>query len=255
MRRLVRTFILFCALVLLPGMPRAEEPPLTVFAAASTQQAVEAVLSRCPQLISRSCRGVFAASSTLARQIAGGAPADIYISANLKWMRYLADNKYVASDRVSVLASNRLVVVAPKSLEVPAMNNETLLGWLAGDRVAVGDPAHVPAGIYAEQALRALGAWQTLDSLLLRMPNVRAALAVVAHAESNAGIVYATDAAVSRDVKIVYRFDPSLHDSIHYPMAPLAGRDSKAVDLLIELLLSETGKTAFRGAGFEVVAD
>ncbi|WNJ98437.1 molybdate ABC transporter substrate-binding protein [Thalassospiraceae bacterium LMO-JJ14] len=228
---------------------------MTVFAAASTQQAVEAVLSRCPQLISKACRGVFAASSTLARQIAGGAPADIYISANLKWMRYLSDNKYVVSNRVSVLASNRLVVVAPKSLEVPDMDDETLLGWLAGDRVAVGDPVHVPAGIYAEQALQALGAWQTLEGHLLRMPNVRAALAVVAHAEANAGIVYATDAAVSRDVKIVYRFDPSLHEPIRYPMAPLTGRDSKDVNRLIDLFLSETGKAAFRAAGFEVAAD
>jgi molybdate transport system substrate-binding protein len=233
----------------------AEQAPLTVFAAASTQQAVEAVLKTCPAEISRPCRGVFAASSTLARQISGGAPADIYISANLKWMRYLVDNNLVPEARVTVLASNRLVAIAPKTHEIAIANEPELADWLGRDRVAIGDPAHVPAGIYAEQALQALGIWQALQGHMLRMPNVRAALAVVARAEANAGIVYATDAAVSGDVNIVYRFDASLHAPIRYPMAPVGGRESPDTDKLLALFLSDTGKMAFKAAGFEVAAD
>lgn len=255
MRSILYSIITIFVLTTLPGISAADDRPLTVFAAASTQQAVDAVLAKCPEVIARPCRGVFAASSTLARQIASGAPADIYISANLKWMRYLVDNRFIVAERVRVLASNRLVVVAPRTLDVAVPNDAALVAWLGRDRIAVGDPAHVPAGIYAEQALRRLGAWDALQGRLLRMPNVRAALAVVARAEANAGIVYATDAAVSADVKIVYRFSSSLHDPIRYPIAPVQGRKDAAIEKLIALFVSATGKAAFSQVGFEVVAE
>lgn len=255
MRSVLRLITMIILLAALPGVSSGDERPLTVFAAASTQQAVEAVLADCPAVISRRCRGVFAGSSTLARQIAGGAPADIYISANLKWMRYLTDNNFIATERVTVLASNRLAVVAPRALDVSITDNTMLAVWLARDRIAVGDPTHVPAGIYAEQALRNLGVWDALQSRLLRMPNVRAALAVVARAEANAGIVYATDAAVSPDIKVVYTFDPASHDPIRYPIGPVSGREIAGTDKLLALFVSDAGKAAFTRAGFEVAAD
>ncbi len=259
MRRRTITFIFIIIFACAPRLSGADEHPLTVFAAASTQQAVETVLLNCPEKLKRSCRGVFAASSTLARQIASGAPADIYISANLKWMTYLVDNRFVSSDGVRVMASNRLVVVAPTALASSLSNHlpddKSLIDWLARDRIAVGDPAHVPAGIYTEQTLRSLNVWDRLGDRLLRLPNVRAALAVVARAEANAGIVYATDAAVSKDVSIVYRFDGALHDPIRYPIAPVAIRDNVDVGKLMDLFTSAIGKTAFRNAGFEVTKE
>ncbi len=259
MRRFTNTLILITIFACAPRLSGADDHPLTVFAAASTQQAVEAVLLHCPDKLKRPCRGVFAASSTLARQIAGGAPADIYISANLKWMTYLVDNRYVSSDGVRVMASNRLVVVAPSALAGSLSNalpdDRSLIDWMGRDRIAVGDPAHVPAGIYAEQTLRSLNAWDSLGARLLRLPNVRAALAVVARAEANAGIVYATDAAVSRDVSIVYRIDEAFHDPIRYPIAPVAARENADVEKLMDLFTSAIGKTAFRNAGFEVTKE
>lgn len=235
----------------LPVAVLADEP-LTVFAAASTQQAVETVLAECPKKIMAPCRGVYAASSTLARQIAGGAPADIYISANAKWMRYLDENKLVVTDSIQVLAANRLVVVAPLGVSVTIANVQDLIDWLGKDRIAVGDPAHVPAGIYAEQTLRSLNAWASLEAKLLRMPNVRAALAVVARGESGAGIVYATDSLVTKNVRTVYRFENTLHDPIRYPAAIVTGHDTERTRRLMALFNSTVGRDAFKASGFEV---
>lgn len=247
-RILIATIVIFSCL---PGVARSDEP-VTVFAAASTQQAVEAVLSQCQSNLGISCRGVYAASSTLARQIAGGAPADIFISANMKWMRYLEDNKFVVPSSIQVLAANRLVVIAPSTNAVSVDSIQDVLKWLATDRIAVGDPDHVPAGIYAKQTLLSLNAWTPLNGKLLRMPNVRAALAVVARGEANAGIVYSTDAKVSTAVKIVYRFDNKLHDPIRYPIANVTGRDRDAARRLLEMFAASEGRDAFKAAGFEV---
>ncbi len=241
-------------LVLLGGLsgPARSDEPVTVFAAASTQQAVETVLAQCQSKLGLACRGVYAASSTLARQIASGAPADIYISANMKWMRYLDENKYVVRSSIQVLAANRLVVIAPSNSTVSFKMTSDLITWLASDRIAVGDPEHVPAGIYTKQTLVALNAWPVLEAKLLRMPNVRAALAVVARGEAAAGIVYGTDAGVSDGVKIVYRFDNKLHDPIRYPIANVVGRDTDAARRVLEMFTSTLGRDAFKAAGFDV---
>ncbi|MEX0693369.1 MAG: molybdate ABC transporter substrate-binding protein, partial [Rhodospirillales bacterium] len=232
----------------LPAAALAGEP-LTIFAAASTQQAVEAVIAECPKKIKVSCRGVYAASSTLARQIAGGAPADIYLSANMKWMRYLDENKHVVSSSIQVLAANRLVVIAPSKSTVSIKTADDLISWLTNDRIAVGDPAHVPAGIYAEQTLRSLNRWTALEGKLLRMPNVRAALSVVARGEAAAGIVYATDSLIAANVRTVYRFENTLHDPIRYPVAIVTGHDTERTRSLMALFNSTTGREAFKAAG------
>lgn len=250
---MLRTIFLFSFVLLfsVPGKGVGGEP-VTVFAAASTQQAVDAVLATCKEKIGLECRAVFAASSTLARQIASGAPADIFISANQKWMRYLSDNAFVVAESTRVISRNKLVVIAPTPSAMTIANADDLIYWLAQDRVALGDPAHVPAGIYAEQALASLGAWDQLKAKTLRMPHVRAALAVVARGEANAGIVYATDAAVSPDVKIVYTFEASTHAQIDYPMALVKGRDNATVKRVFALLSSAVGRAAFQKAGFDV---
>lgn len=233
-----------------PGKGIGAEP-VTIFAAASTQQAVDTVLATCIEQVGVECRAVFAASSTLARQIASGAPADIFISANQKWMQYLSDNAFVISESARILAQNKLVVIAPKSSAMTISNADDLIHWLRQDRIALGDPAHVPAGIYAKQALTSLGAWDELRTKTLRMPNVRAALAVVARGEANAGIVYATDAVVSSDVKIVYTFADQTHTQIDYPMALVKDRDSAAVKRVFALFSSSQGRAAFQKAGFD----
>ena len=250
---MLRSIFLFSFVLLfsVPGKGIGGEP-VTVFAAASTQQAVDAVLATCKEKIGTECRAVFAASSTLARQIASSAPADIFISANQKWMRYLSDNAFVVPESTRVISRNKLIVIAPTSSAMTIKTADDLIHWLRQDRIALGDPDHVPAGIYAKQALNSLGVWDQLRTKTLRMPNVRAALAVVARGEANAGIVYATDAVVSPDVKVVYTFAPETHTQIDYPMALVKGRDSDAVKRVFALFSSPQGRAAFKKAGFNV---
>lgn len=250
---MLRSIFLFSFVLLfsVPGKGIGGEP-VTVFAAASTQQAVDAVIATCKEHIGTECRAVFAASSTLARQIASGAPADIFISANQKWMQYLSDNAFVVSESTRVISRNKLVVIAPTSSAMMIKTADDLIHWLRQDRIALGDPDHVPAGIYAKQALTSLGAWDQLRTKTLRMPNVRAALAVVARGEANAGIVYATDANVSADVKIVYTFAAQTHTQIDYPMAMVKGRDSDAAKRVFALFSSLQGRAAFQKAGFDI---
>jgi len=226
--------------------------PVTVFAAASTQQAVDTIIAQCPDRIGVKCRAVYAASSTLARQIASGAPADIFISANQKWMQYLADNAFIEAESLRVLARNKLVVIAPSTVAMRISNAEDLIRHLSKDRIALGDPAHVPAGIYAKQALVTLGVWDQLKAKTLRMPHVRAALAVVARGEANTGIVYATDAAITPDVKIEYTFDAATHAPIEYPIALVKGRANAATKQVFALFSSAFGRAIFKAAGFDV---
>lgn len=237
--------------------PRAEESSpggtsLGLFAAASLTSVLTEILPRhrFPQL-----RLSFAGSSALARQIDAGAPVDLYLSASPQWMDYLQERGRIdAATRFDLLA-NRLVVVTPagSGLEVQPRPGFDLAGALSG-RLAVGDPDHVPAGIYARQALRALGWWPALEHRLAPAPDVRAALLYVARGECEAGVVYATDAAVSRGVRVAAELADSLHAPIRYPAAVVAGRDSPAVRHLVNRLRSREAAQVFRRHGFTVLA-
>ncbi len=238
--------------MLLPGLPVYAADPVTIFAAASTQQAVDAVIRACPEKAGVTCRGVYAASSTLARQIISGAPADIYISANVTWMDDLADGGAIQLASRRVIAANRLVAIAPVRRAPKIDTDAMLIDWLIKDRVALGDPAHVPAGIYAAEALTSMQAWDRLQGHILALPNVRAALAVVARGEAFAGIVYATDARISDQVVAVYTIPDAYHAPILYPMAHVAGRATPGTDAVLSLFQGDTGRHAFAAAGFQV---
>ena len=228
----------------------AADKVVTIFAASSTQSAIDKIVDACPKMAATKCRVSYSASSSIARQISAGAPADIFVSANQRWMNYLAESNLVERDSIHIVASNTLVVIAAADATVSIQDDTELLNWLKSDRIAMGDPAHVPAGIYAEQALRTLGMWRRIHTLTLSMPNVRSALAVVARGEAGAGIVYATDALISDRVKVVYQFDPATHDTIHYPAAQVRGRATDQVNRVFELLTGEFGRNAFQSAGF-----
>ncbi len=146
----------------------------------------------------------FASSSTLARQIEAGAPADLFISADQKWMDYAVDKKAIDTATRQTLLGNSLVVVAPKASEQKDFTIDSKTNWtslLNGGRLAVGDPEHVPAGIYAKEALQKLGAWDTLSPKLAPAEDVRGALALVERNEAPLGIVYGSDAVASKGVK------------------------------------------------------
>ncbi|WP_340119753.1 molybdate ABC transporter substrate-binding protein [Pelagibius sp. 7325] len=258
-RRLVAVLILLaatlCAGVLTgAGTARAAEsdPPVTLFAAASTTEAVNEIAEAYAAATGGSIRPVVASSSTLARQIAQGAPADLFLSANVTWMDHLDGRQAIVPETRVALLSNRLVLVAPADSPLRLRLSPDLdLGALLGDgRLAVGDPAHVPAGIYARHALEALGLWAQVEDKLAQSANVRAALALVDRGEAAAGIVYETDAAIAPRVKIVDVFPSEVTPAITYPLAIVAGHDSPAVRRVYDFLTGDAAAAIFRKYGF-----
>ncbi len=227
---------------------------VTAFAAASLTDACNKI----GELYRKRTGGVikfsFAASSTLARQIAAGAGADIFASADEEWMDYLQRrNLVIGATRVSILG-NQLVLVAQaaSALQVDIRPNFDLAGLLGNGRLATGDPAHVPVGRYAQQALQALGVWKIAEPRLARADNVRAALALVERGEAPLGIVYATDARLTKHVKVVGVFPPASHQPIVYPFAIVMGRDRPKVNAFFAFLTSSNARQVFRDEGFGV---
>lgn len=201
--------------------PARAQDPVTVFAAASLTDALRAFGQDWAARGNPAPRFVFAASSALARQIGQGAPADLFLSADEAWMDYLRDRKLIENATRQSPIGNALVLVAPAGLarQVALGRGVDLLALAAGGRIAVGDPAHVPAGRYAQAALEWLGQWQAVAPRLARAENVRAALLLVERGEAPLGIVYATDAAAARGVAVIGTFPAESHLPITYPFA------------------------------------
>lgn len=226
-----------------------------VFAAASTAAAVEAVAALYGRRAGDAAvRTVFAASSTLARQIANGAPADIYLSANRKWMDWLADRKLIDPASRRDLFGNRLVLIAPlgSPLRLDIRPGFALARHLGDGRLALADPDHVPAGIYARQALEALGVWHAVGPRAARARDVRGALALVERGAAPAGIVYATDARNSRRVTIAGRFPARTHAPIRYTVALVPRRNGAAPRAFLAFLTSKPALAVFARHGFTV---
>ncbi|MGE5337440.1 MAG: molybdate ABC transporter substrate-binding protein [Gemmatimonadota bacterium] len=255
-RRLFRVVLFVLAgVVLALGALPSQAQPLTVFAAASLQDAFGDVARLYHERTGRSVRFSFAASSTLARQIEQGAPAAIFASADEAWMDYLQQRKLIAADTRRALLGNRLVLVVPATnpMQVdlrPGFDFAHVLG--ADGRWVTGDPRSVPAGRYAQQALTRLGVWGFAEQRLVRAENVRVALAFVERGEASAGVVYATDAALSNKVRIAGVFPESSHAPVVYPVAVVAANDSPAARDFLRFLESPDALAACRRFGFSV---
>lgn len=212
--------VLLLALVAsVPAMTRAET--ITVFAAASLKDALDENVKAYRAASSDRIVVSYAASSALAKQIEAGAPADLFISADLQWMDYLAQKRLIKTSTRRNLLRNRLVLIAPADSKVsvniaPGFPLARLLG---NGRLAMANPDAVPAGIYGKAALEALGVWKDLQSKLAAAENVRAALVLVSRGEAPFGIVYRTDAAVDPKVRVVGLFPENTHPPIIYPVA------------------------------------
>lgn len=246
-------FLLALCLLLAPLTARAEQ--LTVFAAASLTDAMKDISTQWAQAGHQPLSMSFGASSTLARQIEQGAPANVFASADEKWMDYLADKKLIVADTRKDLLGNDLVLIVPadKPQHVTIGPNFNLVGMLgANGRVATGDPAHVPVGIYAEQALKKLGIWDAVSPHLARTEDVRGALLLVERGEAPAGIVYATDAAVSKGVMIAGVFPANSHDPVSYPFAVMKSGDTPEARALMAFLGGSQARAIFEKRGFKV---
>ncbi|HET7880918.1 MAG TPA: molybdate ABC transporter substrate-binding protein [Acetobacteraceae bacterium] len=246
-------FLLALCLLLMPLVARAQE--LTVFAAASLTDAMKDISAQWTQDGHPALRMSFGSSSTLARQIEQGAPANLFASADQKWMDYLAEKQLIVADTRKDLLGNDLVLVvaADKPQHVTIGPGFNLLGMLgANGRVATGDPAHVPVGIYAEQALRKLGIWDAVSPRLARADDVRSALLLVERGEAPVGIVYATDAAVSKGVMVAGVFPANSHDPVSYPFAVVKSGDTPEARALMTYLAGPQARAIFVKRGFKV---
>ena len=227
---------------------------VTVFAAASLKNALDDVDAAFAQTTGTNVTASYEASSSLARQIEAGAPADVFISADLSWMDYVAERKLIRPDSRTNLLGNRLVLIAPKDakLDNVAIGPGFDIAKLAGDgRIAVADVKAVPAGLYAKAALEKLGAWGAAEPKLAQAENVRATLAFVARGETPLGIVYATDAQIEPKVKIVGSFPDGSYPPVTYPVAAIAdAKNKEAATRYLAFLHSTAAKAIFEKYGF-----
>jgi len=195
----------------------------------------------------------FAATPALARQVEAGAPADLFLSADEQWMDDLASNGLILGDSRSDLLGNALVVIAPADTKgTGELDIGNLAAALGSGRLALADPASVPAGRYARQALTKLGVWQGVEAKVVPAENVRAALALVARGEAALGVVYATDARAESGVRVVHTFAQGDHDPIVYPAAVLRASKSAQAKPFLDWLSSAEAAAIFRKHGFTV---
>ena len=237
-----------CALLLaLCALPAVAQDRILVFAAASLKNALDEVNGIYPSRVVAS----YAASSALARQIENGAPAQVFISADLEWMDYVEKRQRLQAGTRRDLLGNRLVLVAPTgSRTLLRIGPGVALAPALGDgRLALANPDAVPAGKYAKAALEKLGVWDSVARRIAAAENVRAALALVARGEAPLGVVYETDARAEAGVTVVDRFNPALHPPIVYPAAVLRGAGPQAARYLA-FLASPQGIAIFEKHGF-----
>ncbi|MGZ0654074.1 molybdate ABC transporter substrate-binding protein [Coraliomargarita sp. W4R72] len=239
-----------------PQETASDSASLTIFAAASTTNAVQDIAALYQAQTGTTIITSFASSSTLAKQIEQGAPAQFYISANPKWMDYLEQAGVLQANTRQDLLGNRLVLIAPRGSELDSIDIKPgfdLLAYLPNDaRLAMGDPAHVPAGLYGQSALTQLGLWSAVQSRVAPMSDVRAALSIVERGEAPLGIVYATDAAMSDQVKVVGVFPAESHAPIVYPLAMVSESSSAASALFYDFLQGPEASAVFEKYGFSV---
>jgi molybdate transport system substrate-binding protein len=234
------------------GSASAQERTITVFAAASMKNALDDVDAAFTKTTGIKVAASYAASSALMKQIEEGAPADVFVSADLDWMDYGSQKKLVQDGTRLNLLGNRLVLIAPKESPVgtTTIGPNTDLAKLAGDgKIVTADVRAVPVGKYAKPALEKLGLWASVEPKLAMTENVRAALALVARGEGALGIVYATDAKVEPNVKIVGVFPAESHPAIIYPVALTTTAKADATPY-IEFLRSQIAKSVFETYGF-----
>ncbi len=231
----------------------AQSEQITVFAAASLTNAINDISKEYQQQYNHQIISSFASSSVLARQIEQGAPADIFISADQQWMDYLQNKQLIDNESRKTLLGNILVVItSQKSKQANfAINEKT--NWatlLHNNRLAIGDPDHVPAGIYAKQAFTTLGSWEQVEHKLARTDNVRSALLLVERQEAPLGIVYKSDSIVSDKVRVIAIFPSSSHPPIEYPIAIMSKHDTPIVASFYHFLQSDKAKAIFSKYGF-----
>ena len=256
MFRCIRPLVWLSMLLLTALEPAsAQASPVTVFAAASLKDVLEEAGKAFTASGGQEVRFSFASSALLAKQIENGAPADLFVSADLKWMNYLVEKDRIQRASVTPLLGNHLVLVAPSNSPLTALElNEAAVGQaMGGGRLAVAEVTAVPAGIYAKQALQKFGLWGIVENRLAQSDNVRAALMFVERGEVPLAIVYKTDALADPKVKIVAQFPSDSHEPIVYPFALTTVAIGEGPQQFLTFLKGPVAKAIFEKAGFPVL--
>lgn len=236
--------------------PAADSKTITIFAAASLKNALDSAAAAHEKASGQKTVISYAASSALAKQIEQAAPADMFISADLDWMKYLADKSLIKPGSQFSFLGNRLVLVAPAaSTSTLKIAKDFALADAIGDgKLAMADVKGVPAGKYGKAALEALGVWASVEGKIAQSDNVRSALALVARGEAPFGIVYQTDAVAEKNVKIVDTFPEETHAPIVYPVGITASSlKGDAASAFIAYLKTPDGHAHFTQQGFTIL--
>ncbi|MBM3549200.1 MAG: molybdate ABC transporter substrate-binding protein [Alphaproteobacteria bacterium] len=233
----------------------ARSGDVLVFAAASLKEALDAVAAQWNGETGKKAVISYAASSALARQIEQGAPAQMFISADLDWMDYVAGKNLIRKDTRSNLLGNRIVLIAPKDSKatVKIERGFPLASMLGGGRLAMADVRAVPAGKYGKSALEFLGVWESVTSRVVQVENVRVALVLVGRREAPLGIVYQTDAAVDPNVKVIGTFPEESHPQILYPVALTSTATHPDAAAFLAHVKSAAARPVFAASGFTVL--
>ena len=252
MRRSFRAILLALALVSGLAVRPAAAADVLVFAAASLKNALDDAIADYKLRTGTSVEASYAASGPLAKQIENGAPADIFISADLDWMDEVAKHNLIKPESRQNLLGNTLVLVTAKDnpIQVALGPDTDLKAALKGGRLAVGDPQSVPAGKYGQAALEQLGLWAAVEPQLARADSVRAALALVSRGEAPLGIVYATDAAADTGVRIAASFPAASYPPIIYPIALIKASAKPGAKPFLDYLESPAAAPFFTKQGF-----
>src|SRR5262245_47273915 len=241
----------------LPQVPaRAQAGDVVVFAAASLKNALDAISEQWQKETGKKVVISYAASSALAKQIEQGAPAQMFISADLDWMDYAAQKNLIKPETRSNLLGNRIVLIAPKdkAQSVDIKPGFDLVKILGDGRLSMANVDSVPAGKYGKAALETLGVWSNVSDRIAQAENVRAALLLVSRGETPAGIVYQTDAVAEPNVKIIGTFPEDIHPPIIYPVALTASATSPDAAAFLAYIKSAKAKPLFEAQGFNVLS-
>src|SRR5579871_1535958 len=236
-----------------PAFPQTPAP--LIFAAASLKNALDEIVAQWQRESGKKVVVSYAASNTLIRQIEQGAPADIFISADLDWMDYGQQKGLINGETRSNLLNNRIVLVAPRdaTYTLKVAPGFDLAAVLKGGRLAMGNVDAVPAGKYGKAALEKLGAWDGIKDRIAQAENVRAALLLVSRGETPLGIVYQTDAASEPGVRIVGTFPDDTHPPIIYPAALTKDSNNAIAAEFLKYIRSVAAKPAFERQGFTML--
>jgi molybdate transport system substrate-binding protein len=251
--RFIARGVLFLIFAIACLAPAFAAEPLTVFAAASLKESLDEAAHAYKQKTGQPVRVSYAASSALARQIEQGAPADVFVSADVEWMDYLARAKAIDPATRRNLLGNTLVLVAPadaKTAPIALQPGVDLAKALGDGRLAVALVDSVPAGKYAKQSLISLGAWDGVKARTAEAENVRAALLLVSRGETPLGIVYGSDALAEPKVKVVGTFPDTSHAPIVYPIARIAASRHPNARAFVQWLQTKDARAIFLRHGF-----